>query len=161
YAVYALVRRPGTLPGGTAIAWLVQWPEALGWGLLLTFTPLLFPTGRPPSPRWRPVVWLAAGSIALLIVVWALRPGPPDPRYPSVVNPLGIEPGLYQLLRAIVTLSLLPTAVACLAATVVRFRRAGAKERQQLKWFAYATGALLLWSTAAGLSRLLHNPVLD
>ena len=51
--------------------------------LFVTFplTLLLFPTGRPFSPRWRFVVWLIVVALALMVVpmavaTWPLR-GPP------------------------------------------------------------------------------------
>ena len=51
YAMYALETRPGALPLGIWAAWLASWTFDIGWFLLLSFTFLLFPTGRLPSPR--------------------------------------------------------------------------------------------------------------
>ena len=56
YAIYALVTRPGILPGGVWLAWLQGWTAFIIWSLMF-FSLLLFPTGRLPSPRWRPVAW--------------------------------------------------------------------------------------------------------
>ena len=66
YAVYALWTAPGSLPGGPFMAWLTTWDWAGSAPVLLTFVPLLFPDGRLPSRRWRPVAWLSAVPIALL-----------------------------------------------------------------------------------------------
>jgi hypothetical protein len=66
------------------LAWVVAIP--LGATLLL----LLYPTGRPPSPRWRPVLWAAVVATLLAVVAWALAPGPME-YLPGVDNPLGVE----------------------------------------------------------------------
>jgi hypothetical protein len=75
YAIYALLTRPGSLPGGEVMAWLAAgWTATLGWGLMATFVPLLFPTGRLLSPRWRPVGWLAAAVLTLATLAFAITP---------------------------------------------------------------------------------------
>jgi hypothetical protein len=64
YAAYAYVTRPGSLPGAILAAWYGQlyWEPLLG--LILIYTPLLFPTGRLLSARWRPVAVGAAVAAA-------------------------------------------------------------------------------------------------
>jgi len=150
YADYALVTRPGSLPGGQVMAWIYQTVWALNKGLLVTFVLLLFPNGRLPSPRWRPVAWLAAGTIAVYVVSQALKPGPIDD-YPATNNPVGIEHvgGISELLSSNVGDGLLLALLFLSALSViVRFRHAKADERQQLKWFAYAAGLLVVFFVA-------------
>ena len=43
------------VPGAVAISWLIQWSFNPVFALGLGFIPLLFPDGRLPSRRWRPV----------------------------------------------------------------------------------------------------------
>jgi hypothetical protein len=104
-------------------------------GLLLTFLVLLFPDGRLPSRRWRPVAWTAAGSMAALMVLYAVRAWPL--RGPSLVTPVSLlgfagRPGM------VAGLVVLASAAGSAASLLVRLRRAGRVERQQLRWFVYA-----------------------
>ena len=57
-----------------------------------TFLLLLFPDGRPPSPRWRLVGWAAAVGIAASFAGALILPGPLED-YPELRNPLGVDGG--------------------------------------------------------------------
>jgi hypothetical protein len=111
-----------------------------------TFLLLLFPDGHLASRRWRPVAWLAAGILATVLVANALAPGPLD-SFPRFANPLGIDllGGVLDRVLALAGALYLGVTASCVAAVVVRFRRSRGEERQQLKWFAYAAGLLLIF----------------
>ncbi len=136
YAAYALFAEPGALPGGEVMVWLAAWIFAPGLIPLFTFFFLLFPDGRLPSPRWRPMAWLAAVPTLGLAIGYAFAPGPFDD-YPRVENPFGLTElaGLGELVGWLV----LPFAVlGCALGLVVRFRRSRGEERLQMKWVAAA-----------------------
>jgi len=143
YATHTLVEDPGSLPGGAAAGLLadVAWVPSLLGGTALLF--LLFPHGRLPSRRWRPVVWLI-GAVTLSYVAGTVLNADPLYYFPAVENPLGIAAasGIVDA-AGVAAIALILTAVASL---VVRFRRARGQERQQLKWLVYAA-ALLFIST--------------
>jgi signal transduction histidine kinase len=138
YATYALVAEPDSLPGAKAAAWLGSWIGTPGF-VSVVLIPLLFPDGRPPSRRWWPLVWLAAGVIAASTVSITLIPGPLE-GYPSVENPFGIQgakaanESLFFATEPILGLALL----AGIASLVIRYRRSRGGERQQVKWFTFA-----------------------
>ena len=153
YAVYALVTGPGSLPGGRVMAWLgTGWSATLGWGLMATFVPLLFPTGRLPSPRWRPVAWLAAALLVLGMLALAFTPGPVSEEGPPVPNPAGLESigGALVLVEGLAVPFLMVIMVASVSSVVLRFRRSRGEERQQIKWFAFAI-VLLVGSIVLGI----------
>jgi hypothetical protein len=60
---------------GAVAAWLAAWTWAAAFPPLALLLPLLFPDGRPPSRRWRPLLATSLATIALLVVVAATAPG--------------------------------------------------------------------------------------
>jgi hypothetical protein len=139
---YAQGLRDGgdVLPGSTFAAWTSSWAWVLGIGLANTFLLLLFPTGRLPSPRWRPVAWLASAGLALAVPGLALAPGPLED-FP-VENPVGV-PGA-EVAGGLGLLLLVVAMLASIASLFFRYRRAGWAERQQLKLLLYAAGLVAL-----------------
>jgi hypothetical protein len=159
YGDYALRIAPATVPGGLLANWLAQWVWAPSVGLLVTFVPLLFPDGRLPSPRWRPVAWLSALSIVLTcglygVLLWPLR---------AVVDRDPVEllaAGQAFVLNAAFPFMLL-CGLACLTALAVRFRRARGIERQQLKWLLFAAAiTVVILSLSLLVNRLWLLPLL-
>jgi hypothetical protein len=136
YVTYAQLAAPGSLPAAEAAAWIASWLWVPGLGFIV-FLALLFPSGRLPSPRWRPFAWLSVMLVAAGTITAAFSPGPILGL--SVRNPLGIEilPNVYQQLQALM-FALIFVASASL---LVRLHHARGVERQQIKWVAYA-GAL-------------------
>src|SRR3954453_13643348 len=148
----ALVMTTRGRPDALAVlgAWLQSWCWTLLLGIVLIAVPLLFPDGRLPSRRWR---WrvpagLAMGGVlagvVLSMLAGTLRGQEVDYR---IDNPIGID-GLAPLeeLPAFGGLSgpLVLGMGTGIAAVVVRFRRSRGEERQQMKWFLYATVPVLL-----------------
>jgi hypothetical protein len=149
YARYALGPRV-SLPGGVTMAWLNSWSSSLWAGVTLTFLPLLFPTGRSPSVRWRPVAWACGIVLAATSIVAAVMPGPlKAPGQPR--NPVGIEAAgaILKRIDALLLLGFVLLVLLCAWSVVARFRRASSVERQQLKWFSFGVGQLALVLAAA------------
>jgi len=150
YAIYALVSSPGWLPGGGTAAWLEAFLNGPIIIALFALLLLLFPDGRPPSHRWRVVLWLDLIA-AMLIFAGSFKPGPMETSSLRVANPFGIEQ-ISALLNALSSvglyLALALTAVGAVS-LMVRFRRSRAEERQQIKWFAFA-GAIMSAVIAVG-----------
>jgi hypothetical protein len=149
YAIYAAVTRPGSLPGATLAAWYGSWPWFLVLALTLIFTPLLFPTGRLLSHRWRPVAWLTAVVTAVLTALTSLQPDLSLGTVPDkvIANPIGVA-AVGNLMTSPVVPALIVLLVVLAAAAfgslVLRFRRSRGEERQQLKWFTYAAALVPL-----------------
>jgi len=137
-------RASGGEPGMPAdlCLWLANWAWVPPVILVLVFLPLLFPTGRPPSPRWRIVGWAAVASGVLLAASEAFAPGPLE-NYDWVDNPVGASwmPGWAGGVGFALWLL---TALAAVVSVVVRFRRSHGAEREQLKWFAAAAALLVV-----------------
>ena len=129
-----------SLPALGFVRWLEAWEWALPVILMLFFLPLLFPDGKPISPRW----WLLA---PLVIVGFGLAM-------------FGIYIG--QLIGLV-------GSVLANVSLFIRYRRAGADERQQIRWFALA-GLLLVLVALSGVvvgslvyhnNTVVFNPIFD
>jgi signal transduction histidine kinase len=141
YAIYGVLYRPGSVPAADVAAWTTQWIWIPLTAIAIVFIPLLYPTGRLPSPRWRPIAVAAGVLIALDAAAFALAPGPLE-EFRAVVNPFGLlgATGLMEIAE----FGLLPYMLALVAAVtslVIRYRRASRDERLQLKWLVLV-GAL-------------------
>jgi hypothetical protein len=130
------------LPGYRVADWLGYSIQYVGLGLLAIWIPLLFPTGRLPSPRWRPIAWLAALAMGMAFVALAVTETDSGRRLP---NPVSLAPSLAGIAADMVDVSNLLTAgliATAAVSVVVRFRRSRGIEREQLKWFLAAIGLL-------------------
>lgn len=125
YAAYARQVDGASATGLALMEWLHGWPTYVSVGALV-FLILLFPDGRLPSPRWRPVAWIAAAYTAAAISVVALA---------GIGGPAGQL--LSWLSELAFPLSLMVFGVAAVS-PLLRLRRARGPERQQLKWFTSA-----------------------
>ena len=135
----------GSLPGEDLALWVEQWtwfPPAV---LPMTFLLLLFPDGRLPSRRWRPILWASAAGLIVATLFMAIIAG----LYPGERLEMGtIEASLGKGVLNFLTITVVPLlvigAVGSVASPFVRFRRSKGVERQQLKWMAYAGGIMIV-----------------
>jgi hypothetical protein len=145
YAAYALLAQPDSLPGGLAMVWIRAWVWVPYVGLFVLLF-LVFPEGWPQSRALRWFASLVLFVIAYGTVLAAFSPGPIDAIGDAVDNPLGME-----ALRGVGTNSavgpvesvLYVLGIVAAASLFGRMRRARGVQRQQIKWFAYATVVLV------------------
>jgi hypothetical protein len=136
YARYALVLHPEEyLPGATLAAWIENW----AWLPLISTIPtlllLLFPTGRPPSSRWTPLVWVSGAYISVITMLSMLEE---ELSGYGLRNPIGIR-GLGDVEEmGPILLPVFPLILLCASSLIFRYRKASSEERQQLKWVAVA-----------------------
>jgi hypothetical protein len=147
YGVYALITAPGALPAGAWMAWFGGWARGVGWFLIVVFLLLLFPTGRLPSRRWRLVLGGALGYVGFFTLAVWLSPVSQDLRLAFVRNPLRLELEIMNPFVEIIYLTLPLLLLVSGMAVIVRFRRSTGDERQQIKWFAYAVGVMVVLFT--------------
>ena len=139
YAIVALTAQHRGLPAGELMAWLGFWISMPGTAVIALFLPLLFPDGRLPSRRWRPVAW-AAGVLAVIAVLDTMFKPASYPGFALVRNPLGIYgwDGTFDFLDVGTDLVFILLIVLTPVALLERVRRAGPEERLQVRWFVFA-----------------------
>ena len=161
YAEYRLSGDPA--PGSLAqtAAWFASW----SWSILVyvptSFLLLLFPDGRLPSSRWRPVAWCAAIGLIGFLAGYTLEAGPLDD-FPQILNPYGVDSLILDVVAVTGAILASASMVASAVSLIVRMRRAERAERQQIKWLAYggaivvgavfASGVISIWSGNVGIA---------
>jgi hypothetical protein len=143
-ALTAAVLAPLAAPPATlsAVQWLALWVSGWSWIPMIFpifLIPLFFPTGSPPTPRWRWVAWLTA---AMVVVFLVLSAGSMQIEYVdwTIANPIGFVPASFWDggFMVVWTLGLVTVLVGSVASLYVRYRRAAIAERQQIKWLLFA-----------------------
>jgi hypothetical protein len=133
---------------------LIQWLWVPPVGLLGIYMILLFPDGKLPSRRWRPLAWFSGAVMVLASVALTIAPGQLE-GHPGVRNPFGLEgyPMVAQVLPGVI--ALLPICILASAVSLFwRYRHSGGEVRQQIKWVAFAAsfvGVMYLSAVVIGL----------
>ena len=166
YALYGLATAPGTMPAARLVGWVSGTAAVLAI-VLLSLLVLLFPDGRLPSGRWRPVLWaipvIGAGWIAAQMQAGTNISGgladALEAAGASYPNPLGIFPrhGWFSGLVAVNFRLALVTAVLVVASVFVRRRGAGAERRKQLAWLGYVGLITAGWAMALTIASALTH----
>src|SRR6202050_4236285 len=154
YPLYGLVTAPGSLPAarlGGCFSGLV----AVRAVFLLLFLVLLFPDGRLPSRRWRPVrtgflVVMAASVLSQMQAGQYISGGLTnilDDSNSSYPNPLGIFPhhGWFAGFVAAVVVATFAAALCAVASVFARRRGASPDRRKQLAWLGYVGIVTVFW----------------
>jgi signal transduction histidine kinase len=163
YALHGLAAAPGSLPSVRQIG-------ALSGGLavlpliLLVILVLLFPDGRLPSRRWRPVLWgtfvaIAGATAQQLQGATTIDGGLTNALLAAGVSyrsPGGVFPrhGWFGGLLAVIAVIALVTAVLTVVSVFVRRRGANPELRQQLAWLGYVGVLALAWLALLALISL-------
>lgn len=157
YATYTLITDAGAGPGGQWMAWLGTWLWIPGYLLAWTLLPLLLPDGRPPSPRWWPVVWMATAVVVTSTVLAALTPD--SVNSPALRNPVGVD-GVPPIAGALEAFTVLVLGPICVLGLVSRYRRLDSRGREQLRWVVGALAVAAVVPVAAAVQVVLtRSPV--
>ena len=114
------------------------WVIALG--LIGTQLPLRLPDGRLPSPRWRWFSWATIALIGVSVVGMSALPGPVE----GVAGTSGPLTAEWAQPLAAAFLLVIASFVGALASLILRYRRATAHDRAQLRWVAFGGGLFLV-----------------
>jgi hypothetical protein len=158
YAEFWLASGFGISILGETAAWFSSWLWVLLAFVPASFLLLLFPDGRLPSPRWRPVAWGVALGTAGCVVGYALRAGPLGD-FPQIANPYGVDSPAVGMVGAAGSIVAAGCMVAAAVSLIVRLRRAGSEQHQQIKWLAYGGAVVVSGVLVGGLAIPWSVPV--
>ncbi len=140
-------------PAEPLAAWLAVQLVWLYVGIVLL--PLLYPTGRLPTPRWRPALQLGVAGLVSFHIGELFQPGLLDLDVEEqVANPIGVDHPLVGLARVLGEVVLVGCLVLSVVSLGLRLRRSRGRERRQLELFAYVVG-LAVTSLLLGMLTLV------
>ena len=150
---------PGTLPAAAAAGTLAEAVFVLV-AIDLAALILVFPTGRLPSPRWRPAALaglVLTGLTLASFVVSTRQVALPAPGGISLVYPNPLAVRSLQPVAWLGTLNglavVFPLLLAgALVSLVLRYRRGDQRLRQQMKWLGLAIAGVLATQAVGGLA---------
>jgi signal transduction histidine kinase len=160
YAIFGLAVQPGAVPAPAVVGALAESAFAVVITNLAAMF-VVFPTGRLPSPRWRPVAWAGLGLVGLTLAAFVVStrqvalpaPGGISLTYPNplAVRSLGPAARLVTLNRvgALFLVLLIPA----LVSLAIRYRRGDQRLRQQMKWLGLAIAGVLACQVVALLAK--------
>jgi hypothetical protein len=151
--------------GGDRLAGVTGWLTLIlvMIGSFVFVLPFIYPTGRAHTRLWDRLVSVMIPFLALTIIVYAIQPGPLQV-FETIENPFAVGPDLRPVLgvslsQVVAPGSVLLAPLAILAITS-RYRSSGQVERQQLKWFLFASSLSIMgMSTAASGSAMTGGKV--
>ena len=158
YTEYWLASGFGMSSLGEMAAWFSSWLWYLLIFVPLSLLLLLFPDGRLPSSRWRPVAWGVALGSAGGVVGNALE-ARPLVDFPQIVNPYGVDSPVVGMVGVAGSMVGASSMVASAVSLIVRLRRVGSEQRQQIKWLAYGGAVMVCGVCVGGLAILWSVPV--
>jgi signal transduction histidine kinase len=123
------------LPVVSLVAWLGTNIGFIGAFGAIPLVLLLFPDGRPPSPRWRPVVAAMAVFPVVGLVGFAISTNRLGDEVVRIPNPTAV-PSLDWLASTLLPISgigSIGTAMLCVVGLVLRYRRSEGIQRRQLR----------------------------
>ena len=145
--VFAALRADAAFP--LASVWAIAGEYAVYPIVLLPLLWLLFPDGRPPSPRWRWAVRAYLVAVGIALAAYVVTPGPLNTFVDFGVlymNPLGGSAlsGIAPAITGIGGMVALILTIATIFGVRGRFKRATGDERQQLRWLVFVTTLALV-----------------
>jgi hypothetical protein len=146
YAEYALGAGSDQLPGVEYAAWVATWAPFPTLFLIATMLFLLFPDGKLQSPEWRFVAWTAVIASVMVALGEGLGRENAGTDYGSIANPVAVGGAVgnaIDMLGGFGNVFLILSFLASVPAPFIRLSRARGQERQQIKWFAYATAVMV------------------
>ena len=149
---------PDSALGAWALLVSQEWLVLFAWPLAIAY---VYPDGRLPSPRWKPMAAVAlasCGGAMLLLLGQETLPGPDV----DVPNPLGsIENGPLVVVFWACWVGVLVSLFGGALALRARYTTGDRDRRRQVLWLAYGALLVPLWLGGSSLWGVVFSPISD